>query len=177
MWKAIFITILLVIIAGMVVLIANPRPTTPIELVSTPYSEEIRYGIFGAVKEPGYYSSENPLRIGEAVEKAGGLQSDADEVNAHLAKWIDDEETIIIPTKGVIQPTLTQPVPENEKVDLNSAGMKELMSLPGIGEKRAKDILDLREKKGRFERPEDLLEINGISRNLLVNIYDRLIIR
>ena len=177
MWKAIFITVFLVILAGMVLLIANPRPTTPIELAATPAPSETRFGIFGAVKEPGYYSSDHPLRIEEAAEMAGGLLEDADKVSAHLAHWIDDEETIIIPTRGPDQPTLTPPAAEDEKIDLNSAGMRELMSLPGIGEKRAQDIIDLREKKGRFESPEEILEINGIGVNLLESIYDRLIVR
>ena len=108
---------------------------------------------------------------------AGGLEENADAESAHLAKWIDDGETVIIPTLGVIRPTLTPLAEEKILIDLNSATRAELMSLPGIGEKRAGDILALREQKGAFTAKEDLLEISGISERLLESIYDLIIVR
>ena len=175
--RLVVIVLLVIITVGVVLLIVNPeRPT---EIVITPGSgqAESRFGIFGAVRTPGYYSSDSPLRIGEAVEMAGGLEENADAESAHLAKWIDDGETVIIPTLGVIRPTLTPLAEEKILIDLNSATRAELMSLPGIGEKRAGDILALREQKGAFTAKEDLLEISGISERLLESIYDLIIVR
>ena len=171
------ITLLLIILAGFVLLIIHPaRPT---EIIITPGSgsPEYRFGIFGAVREPGYYSAEGPIRIEEAVKIAGGTEENADTANANLAKWIADGETVIIPTAGAFQPTMTPMGESPVIVDLNRAGADELMKLPGIGEKRADEIIRLREEKGGFSSKEDLLEISGISERLLESIYDQIIVK
>ena len=177
MWKLLFITIILVIIMGAVLLITSPRGLTEIAITPGSSKNELKFSIYGAVENPGIYLSETPLRIAEAAELAGGLSGNADRQISNLTKWIRDGETIIIPTKGVEEPTLTPVSEEYELVDLNSADIKELMKLPGIGEKRAADIIKLREEKGGFKSKEDILEISGISENLLEKIYDRLIVR
>ncbi len=176
-WRFVVITLVIVIAAGLTVMLFERN--TSDEITITPGTEirENRIGIFGAVKEPGYYSYKGDIRIEDAVSRAGGLAENADTESANLAKWVDDGETIIIPTAGMPRPTLTPPAENNEKVDLNSADAAELMKLPGIGEKRAEDIIKLREQKGGFTAKEDILEISGISENLLLKIYDRLIIQ
>ena len=175
--KLAVIVLLLIIIAGFILLIVNPAK--PTEIVITPGSDvrDYQFGIFGAVRDPGYYSADGPIRIADAVDIAGGTAENADIENAHLAKWIGDGETIIIPTAGPYRPTMT-PLGETAViVDLNQAGLEELMKLPGIGEKRAGDIIRLREQKGGFSSKEEILEISGISEKLLESIYDQLIVK
>ncbi len=53
---------------------------------------------------------------------------------------------------------------EEEKIDLNSATMNELMRLPGIGPKRAEEIVRYRLMRNGFKRPADLMRIKGIGR-------------
>lgn len=48
------------------------------------------------------------------------------------------------------------------KVDLNRAGVQELMKLPGIGEKVAQRIVSYREDNGAFSAPEELMNVRGI---------------
>jgi competence protein ComEA len=48
-------------------------------------------------------------------------------------------------------------------LNLNTASIRELESLPGIGPALAKKIVELREKKGGFKRIEELLAVPGIS--------------
>lgn len=158
-------------------LIINPQSSIPIQITPGSGSRESQVAIYGAVKTPGIYRFSGDLRIGDIVEMAGGLEENADEIHANLPGWTNDGETIIIPTKGVFQPTLTLPVSENEKININSADKAELMKLEGIGEKRAGDIIELRNEMGGFNSPEDILKIPGISEKLLDNIYDRIIVQ
>ena len=76
------------------------------------------------------------------------------------------------------QPTAEDPLPtadssrpdsllEGERINVNTAGYYDLMRLPGIGEKRARAILDWREEHGGFSAPEQLLEIRGIGEKTL----------
>ena len=56
---------------------------------------------------------------------------------------------------------------EGERINVNTAGYYDLMRLPGIGETRARAILDWREEHGGFSAPEQLLEIRGIGEKIL----------
>lgn len=62
------------------------------------------------------------------------------------------------------------------KVRINVANEQELRRLPGIGATRAKAILALRERLGRFRRAEDLLRVKGIGRRSLARLRPLLII-
>lgn len=62
------------------------------------------------------------------------------------------------------------------KVVLNAATEEDLRRLPGIGPSKAKAILALRAKLGRFKRPEDLLRVKGIGRKRLARLRSLLIV-
>ncbi len=64
----------------------------------------------------------------------------------------------------------------NAKVNLNTADLEILISLPGIGEKTAESIILLRKKKGKFSRVDELLEIKGIGQAKLAKLKEFLII-
>ena len=53
------------------------------------------------------------------------------------------------------------------RIDLNRAGMQELVLLPGIGPKKAEALLRWRAEHGRFATLEDLLEVKGIGESTL----------
>ena len=175
-WKIIIISLVVVITAGLVIIIIFPQNSLKIEITPgfTDYKNMV--DIYGAVKNPGHYEYKGNIRIIDAVSLAGGLTEEADEVHANLSQWIEDGETIIIPTFSPAEPTLTPSLSENLKININTAGKNELMKLPGIGEKRAEEIIKLRESSGNFKSREDLLHIQGISEKLLENIYDQIII-
>ena len=60
------------------------------------------------------------------------------------------------------------------QVDINTAGLEELMTLPGIGETRAQAILDDREANGPYRYPEDLIRVRGIGEGIVSAISDQI---
>lgn len=65
-------------------------------------------------------------------------------------------------------------VREEGLVDVNTAGLEELMTLPGIGEVRARAILEDREANGPYRYPEELVRVKGIGEGILGDILDQI---
>ena len=63
------------------------------------------------------------------------------------------------------------------KVDINSADMTELMTLPGIGQQKAEKIIAYREANGGFSRIEDIMLVGGIKEGLFNRVKDRICVR
>ena len=63
---------------------------------------------------------------------------------------------------------------EGGRVDINTAGLEELMTLPGIGETRARAIVEYRTEHGPFAYVEDLIRVPGIGEGILEEIMDRI---
>jgi competence protein ComEA len=59
-------------------------------------------------------------------------------------------------------------------VNINSAGVDELVTLPGIGKAYAERIVEYRQKNGPFKKVEDILNVRGIGEKTFERIKDRL---
>ena len=135
--------------------------------------------VCGAVKSPGVYELEPGARVFDAIHSAGGITEDAAPDAVNQARIIADGEQIYIPTAdeaaspdtGVGETTVTNGT-ENAKVNINTAGKEELMTLTGIGEAKAGDILKYREEHGSFGSIEELMQINGIKGGVFNKIKD-----
>lgn len=77
-------------------------------------------------------------------------------------------ESVAVSTEKDLPPEEIQVV----LVDLNTAGVDELTTLPGIGESLAKRIVDYRTEHGPFESPEALMEVSGIGEKKLEELRD-----
>ena len=151
--------------------------------------------ICGAVSAPGVYELPAGSRIIDAVEAGGGFLPEADEACCNLAEEIVDGCQIYIMTKtescadgqtekkaGIqtspdsdMQTTdrnvrsNSAPALENGLVNLNTADIAALMTLPGIGESRAKAIISYRE-----QQIEDIMKISGIKQAAFSKIKDKI---
>jgi competence protein ComEA len=135
--------------------------------------------VLGAVRKPGVVTLPEPARVLDAIRAAGGLRERARTGDLNLAQVLSDGEQVIVGTDrrpggevrggggagggGAAAPGPGGAAPgRTPMVDLNSAELAELESLPGIGPVTAGKILSWREKHGRFSRIEELQEIDGI---------------
>ncbi len=144
-----------------------PEETEPVVFVQ----------VSGEVIHPGVYELENGSRIFEAIEAAGGITEDADIRTMNQATAVSDGDMIYVPAYGEAgsegSMTGTKPqlgITEDGKVNLNAATVEELMTLPGIGEAKARLIVDYRETNGRYEDPAEIMKIQGIKQG----VYDRI---
>ena len=59
-------------------------------------------------------------------------------------------------------------------MNLNTAGLEELMTLTGIGQTRAEAILAYREEEGDFRSPEDIMNVDGIKEGIYEKLKDEI---
>ncbi len=131
---------------------------------------EICVYVCGAVNAPGVYTLPAGSRVYEAVRMAGGLSDEADERVVNQAEILTDGRQVTIPTKAEV-------LKEEEgaaggPVNINTAGVSELMRLSGVGESRAKDIIAYRKEHGAFSVPEDIMKVPGIKEAVFEKIKD-----
>lgn len=61
-------------------------------------------------------------------------------------------------------------------VDINNASAKDLAELPGVGDKVAARIVNYREKNGRFQKVEEIMNVRGIGEKTFVKLRDHLVV-
>jgi competence protein ComEA len=125
----------------------------------------------GAVMRPGLYRLAPGARVDDLVQAAGGLATDADADRVNLAALLSDGEKVYVPRVGEPVPdgavdagasSATGPSSAASPVDLNSASIAQLDTLPGVGPATAQAIVDYRSAHGRFTSVDDLLNVRGI---------------
>lgn len=141
--------------------------------------EEIYVYVCGAVNAPGVYRLPAGSRVYEAIEAAGGMNESAAAEALNQAERLSDGQQVYMPGRAeTAGPTAGSAaggagMQEDGKVNLNSAGKEELMTLSGIGEVKAESIIRYREEHGRFQSVEELKQIEGIKEGLFNRIKDK----
>ena len=179
---------------------AGSTDRTELSDASSEEAKTLVVHICGAVSAPGVYELPAGSRIIDAVEAGGGFLPEADEACCNLAEEIVDGCQIYIMTKSEscadgqtekkagnqtspdsdMQMTdrnvrsNSAPALENGLVNLNTADVAALMTLPGIGESRAKAIISYREQHGAFAKIEDIMKISGIKQAAFSKIKDKI---
>lgn len=141
------------------------------EVVEEPDSEPetVVVDVGGAVLSPGVVELPAGARVAEAIERAGGLAEDADTATLNQAAILMDGQKILVPREGEGDDGADDPVAAvpgapaaPDLVNINSATLAELDTLPGVGPSTAQAIVDDRAQNGPFASTEDLMRVSGI---------------
>ena len=130
----------------------------------------IKVFVCGAVVNEGVYELPEGSRVFDAVQAAGGFAGDADETYVNQADFVSDAQKLYIPTESeaaemkeaAAAPEASASGESGGPVNINTADEKALTTLPGIGQARARSIIEYRQQNGPFETPEDLMKVSGI---------------
>lgn len=158
-----------------------------LEQSGDPDGQFVYVHVCGQVKEPGLYSFPAGSRVGDAVKAAGGFTKKADTDAVNLAALVEDGQQIYVPdaseTGNRQKKTAQNAAPADSKeertgadnstgdrVNINTADLKALTSLSGIGDSKASAIIEYRENRGAFSAPEEIRNVPGIGDA----IYDRI---
>lgn len=142
--------------------------------------EKIVVHVGGSVNNPGVYELTLGDRVEKAIDAAGGASDGAMLEALNLARILQDGEQILVPNEkdydmqglgssqnqGMGQGTVAG------KVNINTADITQLDSLPGVGESTAQKIIADREANGPFEKPEDIQRVSGIGEKKYEQLAD-----
>ncbi len=132
--------------------------------------------ICGEVINPGIYELPQGSRVYDVLVLAGGFTAEADTTHYNLAQVISDGMKLQIPGRDkenkVIKATETSGEPDSSLININTATIEQLQTLPGIGKSRATDIVAYREKQGGFQSIEQIMEVSGIKEAVFEKIKE-----
>lgn len=158
---------------------------------------EIYVDIKGYVNKPGVYKVSSSSRVIDAINVSGGLKKGANTRFINLSKQLNDGDVIVIYSDSEIKeakkkdviyvetPCVCEEVKNDAcykeeettvagKVNINTASLDQLKTLNGIGEAKAKSIIEYRTKNGNFKSIEDILKVNGISQTIYAKIKENI---
>ena len=154
---------------------ASPGPGSP---TTAQPGQSVVVSVVGLVQQPGLVTLAPGARIADAVSAAGGPLNGADTVGLNLARHVADGEQIVVgiatpagrpaalgssvrsgsPETGPAAASTTPAGP----VDLNTATVEQLDTLPGVGPVTAAAIVAWRQANGKFTAIDQLGEVDGI---------------
>lgn len=173
---------------GVLDILVTETPVTQPPKKEEVKKKELVVYVCGAVEKPGIYTLPVGSRLYEAIAMAGGFSKKADSAYHNLARAIEDGERIYILSTSETKELTTQQQMEGEEgaggavqanglINLNTATAEQLMTLPGIGEARAADILAYRAKIGQFTDIEELMNVPGIGEARFERVKDKITVK
>lgn len=162
-----------------------PAPTLPLvapvlagEPATSPtVAPELVISVVGRVARPGLVRLPDGSRVADAVDAAGGALPDTDLLGLNLARRLSDGEQLLVgmpppPGQPVDGGVVGAPAGTDSIVDLNTATLEQLDTLPGVGPVTAQRIVDWRAAHGRFTSVDQLREVSGIGEARFAQLKD-----
>lgn len=139
--------------------------------------------VCGAVVNPDVYILEEGAVVKDALEEAGGFAEGAAREYINLAEPVKDGEKIYFPYESELEMSVFEYEEESisdrsgegtatGRININTASMELLETLPGIGESKARSIIEYREEHGDFSNIEEIKNISGIKDGVYDKIKD-----
>jgi len=152
------------------------------------YSGTVKVFVSGEVANYGVVEVPYGARLIDAVEKLGGLTTDADINRTNLAQKLEDGNHYVILKIG--EEALNAganhsmsnsggggPQSADGKININAADKTALMELPGIGPVTAERIIAYREQGQGFKSVEDIMNVSGIGQKKYDGIKDMITVK
>jgi competence protein ComEA len=159
----------------------SAAPLPPPQGLSTGATEaphaRVVVDVVGAVRRPGLYRLEQGSRIADALARAGGATPKAVLAQVNLAAPLADGEQVVVPKRGAAGAALPTSgaaggASSTAPVQLSTATLEQLDTLPGVGPSTAQKILDYRQKHGAFSSVDELDAVPGIGPKRLDQLRD-----
>lgn len=182
------VVLLAVVVAGWWLLSARPHQITvssspaPLTASGTPSrastpASRLVVDVVGKVRRPGVYQLTEGARVDDALRAAGGALPRVDLSGLNLARKLADGEQIAVGVPGAVAGGVAAPsgsAPGSgstpARIDLNTASLEQLDTLPGVGPVLAQRIVDWRTGHGRFDSVDQLAEVDGIGPSRLADL-------
>lgn len=168
-WLLAFGLLMGLLAAGLLILVSGRPRGQSITLSPPPTPAPLQVHVTGAVNKPGVYALPPGSRIQQAIDAAGGLTPQADVSMLNLVALIEDGQRLHVPSQGgPAEQTADDPATEersvsiSRKININTATLEQLDTLPGIGEITAQKIIDYRSVHGPFPNIEAIMDVDGI---------------
>ncbi len=162
-----FIIIGIVLLGFIIYQFVRPNDVIAIEEEKLAVEEKglnyVYVDIKGEVELPGVYKLEDTLRIYEAIKLAGGITTNASVNGINLSSLVEDGSIIVIPNLED---------KSHNFININLATVEMLITLPKLGESRAKGIIQYREENGYFKNKEEIMNVTGIGESIYNEIKD-----
>ncbi|WP_160685690.1 helix-hairpin-helix domain-containing protein [Clostridium sp. C2-6-12] len=155
--------------------------------ISIPAKENtIIVEIKGEVKKPDVYTLNESAIVKELIEAAGGLTENAELSNINRAKKLQNHELIYIANKNDVNKEVSNESSgikssdnkvqggNNKRININTGTLEELKTLNGVGDSKAKSIIEYREQNGGFKSIEDIKNVTGIGEKMFERIKNQI---
>lgn len=167
--------------------------------ISNGIENEIKVYVTGCVKSPGIVTLKKGQLIDDAIKAAGGAAADADMSSINLVYKLTENVTLVINSKtseklpakeieknndagkgitiikdsgGTILNEAASKTNTSTKVNINTATIDELDTLPWVGKGLAADIIAYRKKNGQFKNIKDIMKVPGIKESKFSKFKD-----
>ena len=141
------------------------------KITSNTDEKDIIVYVTGAIQSPGLYKLSSVSTVGDVIKGAGGALPYADVETINLAETVQGGQHVHIKFNFHGNPEVLL---RNQKININTASVKELDALPGIGPTMAKRIEEYRQSKGAFTSIVDIKHVKGIGDGLFKKIRHRI---
>jgi len=155
---------------------ASPQAAAPFASPS-PSPAVIVVDVAGWVRHPGVYEFTEGDRVIDAIQRAGGGRHGANLTSINLAALLTDGQQIVVWKRGSgpggapgASAVGGSGQAQGSMININTATLDELETLPGIGPALGQRIIDYREQHGPFRSVDDLLNVSGIGKKRLADL-------